>query len=323
MNIERIQYLDLAKCIAIMLVCIGHSYNFLHDFSSSVKPVIYSFHMSLFMMMCGFFAGNSLKLPWKNFLIKKSKQLVIPAVSVSILLAIIVLLTGQGSVLSEIYGGVWFLKALFVCYVIIYISKRFFHNDILSCVVSSTIMLLAPYGGSLMVNYYLLFFWLGLFLKKYYQTYDAHSSTITIVALATFTIMILTGQAHAVDKVTFSTFWDTPILFLSEFVCGLSGSLLVLGICRFLSQTLHEISLINFLSNTGKYTLGIYVVQTFILEQLSESKQAVLSVNPPPIISDFIFIPIVGILYTILSCYIVRQLSKVRPMNNLLFGGQY
>lgn len=323
MKIERIQYLDLAKCIAIILVCIGHSYNFLHDFSSSVKPVIYSFHMSLFMMMCGFFVGSSLKMPWKSFLIKKSKQLVIPAISASLLLSLVVLLTGRGSVPAEIYGGVWFLKALFLCFVIVYISKRLFHNDYLACVVSSSVMLLIPYGGSLMVNYYLLFFWAGHFLKKYYQTYDAHSSVITIVAFATFAIMILTGQAHAVEKVTLSTLMDTPILFLSELVCGLSGSLLVLGVCKFLSQKLHELSLINFLSSTGKYTLGIYVVQTFILEQLSESKWVALSVNTPPIIIDTIIIPVIGILFTLLSFYIVRYLSKFRPINDYLFGGQY
>lgn len=43
----------------------------------------------------------------------------------------------------------------------------------------------------------------------------------------------------------------------------------------------------------------------------------------PPIIIDTIIIPVIGILFTLLSFYIVRYLSKFRPINDYLFGGQY
>ena len=57
---NRIVYLDVVKFLAIWMVCIGHSY-FLVDMSkaSILYNWIYSFHMPLFMMLCGYFSLKS------------------------------------------------------------------------------------------------------------------------------------------------------------------------------------------------------------------------------------------------------------------------
>ena len=49
---KRIEYLDLVKFFAICLVCIGHSYVKVPTLESLVCPIIYSFHMPLFMLVC-------------------------------------------------------------------------------------------------------------------------------------------------------------------------------------------------------------------------------------------------------------------------------
>lgn len=75
---KRIEYLDLVKFFAICLVCIGHSYAKVPTLESSVCPIIYSFHMPLFMLVCGYFSVHSLELPTKELLLKKGKQLLLP-----------------------------------------------------------------------------------------------------------------------------------------------------------------------------------------------------------------------------------------------------
>ena len=57
---NRIIYLDVVKFLAIWMVCIGHSY-LLVDMSreSILNNWIYSFHMPLFMMLCGYFSLKS------------------------------------------------------------------------------------------------------------------------------------------------------------------------------------------------------------------------------------------------------------------------
>lgn len=78
---NRIEYLDLVKFFAICLVCIGHSYAKVPTLESSLCPIIYSFHMPLFMLVCGYFSVHSLELPTKELLLKKGKQLLLPALS--------------------------------------------------------------------------------------------------------------------------------------------------------------------------------------------------------------------------------------------------
>lgn len=93
---QRIIYLDFAKFLAITFVCIGHAYYLGDIMQSRLCPVICSFHMSLFMTMCGFFSHGSLLLPFKNIVIKKSKQLLVPSVVGSLLLAAIAYANGGG-----------------------------------------------------------------------------------------------------------------------------------------------------------------------------------------------------------------------------------
>lgn len=96
MGKQRIIYLDFAKFLAITLVCVGHAYYFGDIMQSRLCPVICSFHMSLFMTMCGFFSHSSLLLPFNKFLIKKCKQLLVPFVAVSLLLAALAYADGGG-----------------------------------------------------------------------------------------------------------------------------------------------------------------------------------------------------------------------------------
>ena len=85
MEKDRIAYLDFVKFVAILLVCVGHCYVMTPDLDSIVRPIIYSFHMPLFMLVCGYFSSRSLEIPIKSLLVKKNKQLLLPVISCTIM----------------------------------------------------------------------------------------------------------------------------------------------------------------------------------------------------------------------------------------------
>ena len=228
----------------------------------------------------------------------------------------------MGGYMCELYGGVWFLKCLFACYMVVYINKKVICNDILACAISSTVMLAIPYGGSLMINYYLLFFWTGYFLRKHYQWYDKHTKLITFLSLIVFTLLILLGKGHAVDKVTLQAIISMPTYIVMEYIVGFAGTMLCLGICKTVCSIASPSKMIDELSNIGKYTLGIYVVQIFVLERLAVAIPC-FQVSEIGVLEDFVILPIIGIVFTFISYYIVRLTSRIRWINNMFYGGQY
>lgn len=238
----------------------------------------------------------------------------------SLLLAAIAYANGWGYV-RELYGGVWFLKCLFACYIVVYISKKVIRNDVAACAISSVAMLAIPYGGSLMINYYLLFFWTGYFLRKHYQCYDKHTKLITYLSLIVFTLLILLGKRRAVDKVTLQAITSMPTYIITEYIVGLAGSMLCLGICKTVCSIASPSKMIDELSNIGKYTLGIYVVQIFVLERLAVAFPF-FQVSEIGNFEDFVLLPVVGIVFTFISYYIVRFTSRSQWVNNIFYGGQ-
>lgn len=92
---QRLISFDIAKAICIILVVIGH---YVPDYSPlwyvSVHDVIYTFHMPLFMFASGFiYMATKKDIPYKDFLWKKVKRLMVPYLSVSAIVITIKLLT--------------------------------------------------------------------------------------------------------------------------------------------------------------------------------------------------------------------------------------
>lgn len=176
MKSGRLEYMDLAKCIAILFVCIGHTYCFSPSRSDIFCRLwISSFNMPLFMLLCGFFSVSSFLLPPKAFLIKKGKALLLPVFSFTFLSCMVYLIWDvpnfDAVCRSEAIGGMWFLRTLFFCYIIVYAIKRTRLPDLLCCIISCVTLMAIPKGGFLQTNYLLLFFWTGYFLSKYKDFY--------------------------------------------------------------------------------------------------------------------------------------------------------
>lgn len=98
--------------------------------------------------------------------------LLLPAVSFTLLSCCFYVVMGGPGVgvrcVSEAIGGMWFLRTVFFCYVIVYAVKRSRLSDVACCLLSCGVMMVIPHGWYLQTNFLLLFFWTGYFLKKYW-----------------------------------------------------------------------------------------------------------------------------------------------------------
>ncbi len=168
MERQRLVFMDLAKTFAIVCVCIGHVYAMTSLRNDSVlNRCICSFHMPLFMLLCGFFSGSSLSLNVSVFLKKKAMALLLPALSFTLLSCVAISCFGGANVaaryVSEAIGGMWFLRTVFFCYVIAYAAKQTTLPDWICCLVSCSFVMIVPHGWYLQTNFLLLFFLDGLF----------------------------------------------------------------------------------------------------------------------------------------------------------------
>ncbi len=145
---SRIGYIDIYRAIGIMLMVIGHT-----AISLTTMTYIMSFHMPMFFFISGFlFRGNR---PWKPYIIKKFRTLVVPYLSFGII-AITIVYFGKPSVFPQklsaflVYSteeyplatAMWFLAALFVSNVVYFVIDRV-NNNIIKTLV---IVVLAVFG---------------------------------------------------------------------------------------------------------------------------------------------------------------------------------
>ena len=122
MNDKRIEWIDAIRGFGIFLVTFGHLNPWL-----PLETHIYSFHMALFFFISGFLFKN--KEPFKQFMIKRVKILLIPFVFWDLLSSIISLAMGQNLkkaiAVFFVYNGelswnapIWFLLILFFAEII-------------------------------------------------------------------------------------------------------------------------------------------------------------------------------------------------------------
>jgi fucose 4-O-acetylase-like acetyltransferase len=130
---QRIEYIDVAKGIGIILVAIGHFvYRKNFDTQSVLFHWIYSFHMPLFFFISGLFfsaTGGS-----KSFFIRKLRSLVVPYILFSIIQIILNIIEHDSIGIKRFifYGWgnkspMWFIVCLFeiemLHYLILYQRK--------------------------------------------------------------------------------------------------------------------------------------------------------------------------------------------------------
>lgn len=140
----RINWLDTARGIAIILVIIGHA-----NFPEELRTIVYAFHMPLFFFLNGFLLLKK-EENFKVFFIKRTKSLVIPYVFYNVVLIIFYWLLWTISRNENLYQDIlskviaipvairiddifdsrlWFLPCLFISNILIYFSFKIFNKS--------------------------------------------------------------------------------------------------------------------------------------------------------------------------------------------------
>lgn len=192
---KRIEWIDIAKGIGIILVVIAHtqmpSYSMFYGNDNVVRLLIYSFHMPLFFFLSGMCFKND-GITFKEFLAKKIKTLILPYFTFSVIwiafesaLSILnhsfslnFLLREFKSYLLQIRNhAIWFLTCLFVLELVFFVISKVLKRKLFLVVFTILFLLLGVIyreriNANLVWNIDIIpmampFFTLGFLLKPY------------------------------------------------------------------------------------------------------------------------------------------------------------
>lgn len=167
---SRIESLDNAKGIGIILVVIGHCV----DVFSAVSLSISSFHMPLFFMLSGYLFNDNI-LSLKDLIWKRTKQLMVPFIVFSIMIGCLqsVLLTTYSllELKEKAPGALWFVGILYLAEIIYAVFCSFINNRVPS---------LAFHGGKILFSIICMFAGLLLHNSNFVLPYSLTSIFVAI-----------------------------------------------------------------------------------------------------------------------------------------------
>ena len=325
---QRDLTLDALKLFAIFMVLWGHSIqHFLssYGYENPLFRVIYSFHMPLFMVLVGYFGTTSLNLSFKELILKKGRQLLLP----TIMFGAVFVLFVEGGGIRNWLDSFWFLKSAFCCYVIYYVSFKFVKNRRFSIVISLLIsQLLLMYKINQMYPCFLM----GVFLNENIVLVKKSKNTLGLISAVLFFVMLLFFNGDfwyfptkEIKKalIEYHSFdWFAIASYCYKFgyrmVIGLMGALFFFIFFEYAAAKIDKTPLGERLCTYGRETLGIYLLQTFILE-IALSK--ILNFDEVNIwLFNFVIAPVISVIVLCICLWMIKQIRKSQVLSLLLLG---
>lgn len=318
---KRLEYIDLAKGVMILLVVIGHLNDYyvsgtVHD---KLFAFIYSFHMCLFFLLSGFvMALTKHKLQEQSFpkwLWKKVQTLFIPfLVWTFVIWRFVDPITDfafDANTVKFIFlrpdNGTWFFLALFVCQVVCYPIFRF----------KSIWTWLIPIGYLILGNLFVARFFDVSFGFFYYDIYH-FSSFMAGYLFYEYRDKLLRADFATVALVVFVV---VEIVHPNPILTTLSIGIALLYICQQYAQRVEvgggEPWLYKQLNLIGCNTMAIYPIQVYFVYALSEP---VLTINNVPNTVVFFGILVISYFISIACIFIARVISYFPIIDRLLLG---
>lgn len=312
---ERLAYIDNLKAFAIACVILGHALQYLAG-SAPERLIsfnlIYTFHMPLFMMISGFFASQSFHLPPIVFLRKKIIQLLLPAISWSI---VKIILSGGGNIYNNLTGSFWFLKSAFICYAATYIMTKIIRKDSVAYIILFVIPLFCNIDiSTYMLNYMLPSFIFGIWLRQNINYINKHKSIIICVSLLIYLALLPLWhfeEFHYTSVYSNGTFlFKEFLIVLHRIAIGLSGSLLLFTIFACINKTG------SIISSIGVSTLGLYVmngifsdIQRHIIHRYIDNELICLATA---LLLTIIQVPV--------FLFVIKYIKKYRLISTIFLG---
>ncbi|MCM1309923.1 MAG: acyltransferase family protein [Bacteroides sp.] len=322
MTDKRIAIFDVLKFFAIFLVVWGHCIQYFQSeehYNQLVYRVIYSFHMPLFMALVGFFATSLSNLPLNKIIQKKFIQLILPSITAGTIMWVIFIRELSFHILFGLLTkNLWFLKSAFFCCVIYSISFKINSQRckifyLISCMFLSQAISL--YSLCIMFPSFIF----GVILHKGYNDFKSWSKLVCVVSGIIFVILQFnwdsTNWKHENAGIVLKLYYR-----LYRIIIGVIGTTFFISLFESLKKSILSTKIGLLASIYGKYTMGIYILQTIFVEILL----------PPYINMDgtnfyffnFVYTPAISLSVILVCVILVKVLMKNKFAAFLLLGKQ-
>lgn len=348
-SVDRNQFIDVLKGLAIILVLIGHALQ--HGsgsdyfesnlcFDNMLFKIIYSFHMPLFMVVSGYLFNKSMhKYSMGKLITTRVKSLLIPILAWAFITSMISLIENgyeyNGLSMLKNYiitatNTLWFLWAVFLCSMVVIFVGKLFRDNYYIYFTGLLITFFIPdiYGlekYKYMYPFFLLAYlyseneekikcWL-LERKRMSTLFLVISGIIYVILLSLYnrdTYIYTSGYA----LIRYGIFNQKQLVIdIHRFVIGFTG---VICIIYFMKRLFDETN--NFLWKgigiIGKESLGIYILSEYIFTYLvSRILSGLNGVNYGIVLLESVVILLV-------SYFATKVLKKNGAVRAILFGGR-
>lgn len=330
MGQQRIAYLDLVKLFTIYLVILGHVIAMMVNGCSvggRMYTFIYSFHMPLFMLLSGYFISNkALSKSFLDILLTKALQLILPAITCTVICLLYLFLAREHvDVRSELIGNSWFLKTLFLYYVLFYLIKKIPMTDWLLLMVSCSLLFVFPHASTLQVNLLFPYFWGGYLLRKYQILEKVsfswkYASLFLLIFSTAYYLQRELGIPNYIE-INYISLQSQGHLILFRYFVGFTGCMATISVVSLFHKNRKDSSSFSHITYYGRWTLGVYVLQTIIVANVFPDTFAWYVENE--FLLDAIVAPLLSLAFLVVCIGIIHVTSKNRWLDLLLFGGQY
>ena len=270
----RIFYLDLIKCVGILLVIYGHVELFGFGIKKSIATdIIYTFNMPLFFFVSGFLAFKShqtfsfyLSSTWK-----KISMLLIPSFIFSLFWALV---RKTDVDFMEGFGKYWFGVTLLECFVIYYVVSIFTRKESQQLLVMTLFSIAGigylstgagdKYLAMIELNHftkYLHFFTLGMFAKcfsRYYAKVLNCEKLRAIVLVSFFILLYILKYEGLFPSIVERFLNDILLRYLGLFVA-------VMFLYDVSGNFEANDRVVKFVGLVAENSFGIYLLQYFFL----------------------------------------------------------
>lgn len=282
---KRIEWIDTAKGLLIVLVILGHIHSTHDSIWGGKDLIINSFHMAGFFILSGM--TFSVKRPVMENIIHKMRTLLLPYFFFSLIYLVYQYLksivfggpefnfmSGLGSILIPISGlpttsvyGLWFFPCLFIVEIALYIIlklKR--HNSILF---TSTLVLMAMVihrfsGVVSIISIFpiaLCFMAVGYYFRQKIDVFRL-SWVSSITCLIVFIVALIIN--YSIHGYTFDLSSLTIGYWPLYVICGISGSILI----YFIASRFSSIALFKTLGQDSMYYYGLHYCLIGVVEKI-------------------------------------------------------
>lgn len=233
--------------------------------------------MPLFMVLSGYFSLRSYELSFRHVAQKKFLQLIVPCLSYYLIVCIPlwilqnVLHKDTSPLFRMFMDNLWFLKCLFLCYIVVWLSKRIFRYDGVAIAIS----IMASFAFPLINRYWHLssmlpFFWIGYLMRRTNILDGKIKITFALSSIVFLLLLCFWNGNMTIYKTPNALNGDLErtVVFFVRYVIGLAGSLFVISVCKLMYERVQHRGIVEYIRKTGQNTMGIYIVQSFILAEL-------------------------------------------------------